>query len=126
MIRRLNTPTGLPTVGSKFAFGVLSLENNPIGTLDSYRFVKVNNNAIAEGDAAAGQVEEALKGRYGHNCEILKFGDGPQAEAALLAIENEIALGSSTPGVFHNTESAFSRGKLKHNTQPYTVYRSVL
>lgn len=126
---KLTTPSGITGLTSGFAIGSLGTENNPIGTADTYRFVKVDNNWIAEGTAttavpAPGQTSEAIAGRYNFVCELVKYADGATAQAAFDTIEGALAAGTSSPGLFLGTESAFSKGKVQKNTQPYGVYRT--
>ncbi|TAK82224.1 MAG: hypothetical protein EPO12_07075 [Aquabacterium sp.] len=122
----LNDPVTKPTaapLNTAYAFAPLSAENNPIGTSDAYRFVKLNNNYIADGVAGAGQTAEAQAGRYDYVYELVKYGASTATLGALNAIENALAAGQSSPGLFLTTESSFSRGGVRKNTNPYGVFK---
>jgi hypothetical protein len=100
------------------AFGILSLENNPIGG-QSYRFVKINNQFGADGVAGAAQTAEAIAGRYDFAYEAFKYCPGGTCSALMDAIDNGVAPGQSTPGVYLKAESRFTRNG--NNQSPMTT-----
>ncbi|MDI1257890.1 hypothetical protein [Aquabacterium sp.] len=106
-----NVRTCLNTAG--FAFGFLSAENNPIGTTDTYRFIKLSQAEFAEGAAGTSQTATAVKGAYDYVFESVLF--NPTGSAVLDLINASIKTGPTTPGVFLNINSAtpesnFTRG----------------
>lgn len=103
-----------------YAVGTLSLENNPIGTANGYRFVKVQGTTTAEGVAGSAQTAEAIAGRYDFVYETVKYCPAGVCDPLLNAVDTALPPGSSTPGVFLSSEQKFKRnGK---STQPYTLY----
>jgi hypothetical protein len=96
----LNTTTG-------FAFGVLSAENNPIGSSDTYRFVKISNVSMSGGlapTAGETQTATALAGDFDFVFESALF--NPQGNALLDAMNNGMLIGAPTAGLFLNGFSA--------------------
>lgn len=98
----------LNAVGT-YGAGVLSLENNPLGGSDTYRFVKVNNQYGSDGVAGAAQTAEAIAGRYDFVYELVKYCPGGVCVPVLDAIDSIIQPGASSPGLFLATESSFTR-----------------
>lgn len=96
--------------GTNFSAGVVSAENNPLGGADTYRFVKINNTHIADGVANSAQTAEALAGRYDFVYEAIKYCPGGTCPALLNAIDSVLPPGSSTPGLYLQTEARFNRG----------------
>jgi hypothetical protein len=95
---------------SGLAFGILSLENNPVGAVgQNFRFVKINNQHGADGVAGAAQTAEAIAGRYDFVYEAFKYCPGGTCSDLINAIDNGVAPGQSTPGVFLKTETRFTR-----------------
>lgn len=93
-----------------YAAGIVSLENNPIGGSDTYRFVKINGQWGSEGVAGSSQTAEASAGRYDFVYELVKYCPGGVCAPVLDAMDNIIQAGSSSPGLFLSTESRFWRG----------------
>jgi hypothetical protein len=99
----------LNTVGT-YGGGILSLENNPIGGSDTYRFVKINGQWGSEGVAGSSQTAESAAGRYDFVYELVKYCPGGVCVPVLDAMDNIIQAGSSSPGLFLSSESRFWRG----------------
>lgn len=105
----LNTTTG-------FAFGVLSAENNPIGSTDTYRFVKISNVSMTGGlSPAAGETQTAtaLTGDFDFVYEAALF--NPNNNALLNVMNEQMLVGAPTAGLFLNSlstapETACGRG----------------
>lgn len=105
----LNTTTG-------FAFGVLSAENNPIGSTDTYRFVKISNVSMTGGlSPAAGETQTttALNGDFDFVFEAALF--NPNNNALLNLMNEQMLVGAPTAGLFLNSlstapETACGRG----------------
>jgi hypothetical protein len=95
-------------LNSGLAFGILSLENNPIGG-QTYRFVKVNNQFGADGVAGAAQTAEAIAGRYDFTFEAFKYCPGGTCSDLINAIDGGVSPGQSSPGVYLKAESRFTR-----------------
>lgn len=94
-----------------YRFGVLSAENNPIGGSDSYRFVRVNEVAAAEGVAGSSQTATAIAGRYDFVYETVAYCPGGTCDPFIDAIAGVLPAGASTPGLFlTGVESKFGRG----------------
>jgi hypothetical protein len=110
----LNNTTG-------YKFGVLSAENNPLTGTDTFRFVRVNEVAAAEGvDANDTNTKTAIAGRYDFVMESVKFCPAGTCHPILDAISTEFGnLGASaTPGLFlTGVESKFGRNG--NNAAPY-------
>jgi hypothetical protein len=96
-----------------YALGMLSLENNPIGGSDTFRFVKLNGAWGSEGVANAGQTAEAIAGRYDYWYQTVQFCRGGSANCTpiLTALSGAVTPGSSSPGLFLLTESLYRRTK---------------
>jgi len=92
-----------------FAAGVLSMENNPIGT-DSYRFLKINGQSGSGGVAGDSQTAEAIAGRYDFVFESVKYCPAGVCVSVLDAIDTALLPGASTAGLFLAAEAKFSRG----------------
>ena len=103
-----------------FAFGVLSAENNPLGSSDTYRFVKINGMSMTAGVAGDSQTINAINGLYDFVYDAAIF--NPEFTDALRLLNSAIPKGATTPGVFLNgnsdtPESKFSRDN--NSTSPY-------
>ena len=103
-----------------YAVGLLSAENNPIGGSDTYKFAKLNGAWISEGVANSGQAAEAVAGRYDYVFQTVQFchGGASSCTPILTALSSAVPAGSSSPGLFLQTESNFTRAKA---TTPYTA-----
>jgi hypothetical protein len=101
-----------------YSFGSLSAENNPIGGADTYRFVKVNNVSTSGGVAGAAPTAEAIAGRYDFVYQTWKYCPAGTCATILDAIDDALAPGASSPGLFLGTETKFSRLNGKA-TAPY-------
>ncbi|MFN0184154.1 MAG: hypothetical protein ACKVQR_10095 [Aquabacterium sp.] len=112
-----NVRTCLNAAGT--AAGIISLENNPVGSSDTFRFVKLNGQYIADGVANAAQTGEAIAGRYDFVYETFKYCPGGTCVSVLDAIDNALAPGASTPGLFLKSESNFTRNG--NSNRPVTV-----
>jgi hypothetical protein len=96
--------------GTNYSGGVVSMENNPLGGADTYRFPKINGAFIADGVAASAQTAEAIAGRYDFVYEAIKYCPGGVCPPLLDAIDTVLPPGASTPGLFLKTEATFTRG----------------
>lgn len=99
---------------SGYKFGVLSLENNPLGGSDTYRFVRINEVAGAEGTGATDtNTRTAINGRYDFVYESAKFCPAGTCAPILDEITGVLGtmVGNSTPGLFlgFGVESSFGR-----------------
>lgn len=101
-----------------YSLGTLSAENNPIGGSDTYRFVKVNNVSTTAGVAGDSQTAEAIAGNYDFVYQTWKYCPGGTCASILDAIDNALAPGASSPGLFLGSESKFNR-LLGNATAPY-------
>jgi len=101
-----------------FRIGALSLENNPIGGADTYRFVKLNEVAATEGVAGASQTANAIAGRYDFVYELSAYCPAGTCADVINALNGAVAAGSSSPGLFlTNVESKFGRNG--NSASPY-------
>ncbi|HET8871802.1 MAG TPA: hypothetical protein VFM48_15265 [Aquabacterium sp.] len=99
----LNDATG-------YKFGALSLENNPVGGSDTYRFVRINEVAGSEGVAGASQTATALSGRYDYVYEMSAYCPAGVCADIISALQGSVAPGSSSPGIFlTGVETTFGR-----------------
>lgn len=96
-----------------YRFGLLSLENNPIGGADTYRFTKLNEVSATEGVALASQTANAITGRYDYVYELSAYCPQSVGSCAPIidAINAAVTVGSSSPGIFlgNGVESKFGR-----------------
>lgn len=94
-----------------FRFGGLSLENNPLGGSDTYRFVKLNEVAATEGVAGASQTTTAIAGRYDFVYELSAYCPGGTCADIIATINSAVTAGASSPGIFlgNGVESKFGR-----------------
>lgn len=105
----LNDTTG-------YKFGMLSAENNPLGGTDTFRFVKLNGVAAAQGASSTdSNTATALTGEYDFVYETsayCKEGTCPEVVQSILDnIDVALPAGSSTAGLFlTGVESKFGRG----------------
>jgi hypothetical protein len=95
------------------AVGTISLENNPIGGSDTYRFVKLNNQSGSEGVLGASQTGEAIAGRYDFVYQTYQYCPGGACSPILTALNTPTALpaGASTAGLYLASETNFKRAK---------------
>lgn len=101
-----------------YKFGVLSLENNPIGGADTYRFVRLNEVAASEGVAGASQTATAIAGRYDFVYELSAYCPAGTCAPVIDGIKSAVTAGSSSPGLFvTGVESRFGRGG--NSNKPY-------
>jgi hypothetical protein len=96
-----------------FAFGFLSAENNPVGSSNTYRLVKLNNSSTTAGVAGDAQTANALTGNYDYVFESVLF--NPSNNAVLNTINTNVKTGSGTPGVFLNVNSATPESNVTRN-----------
>lgn len=94
-----------------FRFGGLSLENNPLGGTDTYRFVKLNEVPATEGVTGASQTTTAINGRYDFVYELSAYCPGGACADIITAINGAVTAGASSPGIFlgNGVESTFGR-----------------
>ncbi len=104
------------------AFGMLSAEHNPLGTSDTYRFVKLNGQEFSEGVAGASQTAAAIAGKYDYVFESFLF--NPTANKVLDQINAQVKTGSGTPGVFLNINSATPESHFTRNDWSANPYAS--
>jgi hypothetical protein len=101
------------TAAGDFRVGALSLENNPIGGSDTYRFVKLNEVSGVEGvsfAAGASQTTTAIAGRYDYVYETSSYCPGGTCADIITAINGAVTAGTSSPGIFlTGVESRFGR-----------------
>jgi hypothetical protein len=112
----LNTTTG-------FAFGVLSAENNPIGSSDTYRFVKINGASMTGGlapTAGETQTTAAIAGDFDFVYDAALF--NPQGNALLDAMNNGLLVGAPTAGLFLNSFSASPESKCSRGGNSVNPY----
>ncbi|MDE2594106.1 MAG: hypothetical protein KGL57_07680 [Burkholderiales bacterium] len=110
----LNDATG-------YKFGALSLENNPIGGTDAYRFVRVNEVAAAEGTAGSSQTTTAIAGRYDYVYELSAYCPAGVCADIITALQGAVAPGTSSPGIFlTGVESTFGRNG--NSAAPYITH----
>lgn len=104
--------------GSGFRFGVISAENNPVGTANTWRFAKLDNVSMTEGTAEATNRLTAIEGTYKFTYEAVLHtnsnfvvddgaGSEPITGSEELAFMQAVALGLGTPG---SAGGASSRG----------------
>lgn len=105
-----NALNAVPATGTNFSAAWISLENNPMGTSSTYRFVKVNGEWGSEGVAGAAQTAQAIAGRYDLWFETFKYCPGGTCSPILNAIDNAVVFGAASPGVFRSTETGYTRG----------------
>lgn len=110
------------TAANSFAFGLLSAENNPIGTTDTYRIVKVQGASTTAGVAGDSQTANAVKGLYDYVYESALF--NPTGNAVLDLINANIKTGTGTPGVFLNINSATPESNFTRNGSSVNAYTS--
>jgi hypothetical protein len=96
--------------GTNYSGGVVSMENNPLGGADTYRFPKLNGVHIADGVAGSAQTAEAIAGRYDFVFEAIKYCPGGTCLALLDAIDTVLPVGASTAGLYLQSEARFNRG----------------
>lgn len=110
-----NAPNTAGTTG--YRFGILSLENNPLGGADTYRFVKLSGVAGAQGiDNKDSNTATALTGEYDFVYETTAYCKNGTCPSLLTAIQSNLSValptGSSTAGLFlgKGVETKFARG----------------
>lgn len=94
-----------------YRFGAVSLENNPVGTSDTWRFVRVQQVEATEGVAGASNTASALSGRYDDVFELQAHCANTKCEDLINnTIYNNVQPGQSSPGIFvTGVESTYSR-----------------
>lgn len=104
-----------------YRFGILSLENNPIGGADTYRFTKLNEVAATEGVAGASQTSTAIAGRYDFVYELSAYCPLGTCADIITAINGAVTVGSSSAGIFlgNGVESKFGRNG--NSAAPYAT-----
>lgn len=101
-----------------YKFGSLSMENNPIGGSDTYRFVRLNEVSASEGVALASQTATAIAGRYDYVFELSAYCPAGTCAPVIDGIKANVPAGSSSPGIFvTGVESKFGRGG--NSNKPY-------
>ncbi|MBI2732551.1 MAG: hypothetical protein HYX44_04350 [Aquabacterium sp.] len=106
------------TAADGYKFGILSLENNPLGGADTYRFVKLNEVAATEGVAGASQTATAIAGRYDFVYELSAYCPAGTCAPVIDGIKANVPAGTSSPGIFvTGVESKFGRGG--NSNKPY-------
>ncbi|MBI3383830.1 MAG: hypothetical protein HY019_17640 [Aquabacterium sp.] len=106
------------TLADGYKFGALSLENNPIGGADTYRFVRLNEVSATEGVAGASQTATAIAGRYDFVYELSAYCPAGTCAPVIDGIKSAVTAGSSSPGIFiTGVESKFGRGG--NSNKPY-------
>jgi hypothetical protein len=107
----VKTCVNATTAADGYRFGVISLENNPIGGADTYRFVKLNEVPGTEGVAGSTNTTSAISGRYDFVYELAAYCPGGTCADILTALGTSITAGASSPGIFlTGVESKFGRG----------------
>jgi hypothetical protein len=96
-----------------FAFGFLSAENNPVGSSNTYRLVKLNGSSTTEGAVNDSQTKNALTGNYDYVFESVLF--NPTNNKVLTAINTNVKTGSGTPGVFLNKNAPAPESNVTRN-----------
>jgi hypothetical protein len=110
-LNKQNIGSQTSTTPGTFAIGMLSAENNPVGSSDTYRLVKVNGASTTAGVAGDSQTANALKGAYDYVFESVVYDDGDAVGTNVLALINgAVRSGSGTPGVFLNSNSYDAAG----------------
>lgn len=106
------------TAADGYKFGSLSMENNPIGGTDTYRFVRLNEVAATEGVAGATQTATAIAGRYDYVYELSAYCPAGTCAPIIDGIKANVGAGASSPGIFvTGVESRFGRGG--NSNKPY-------
>jgi hypothetical protein len=106
--------TGLNSAG--YHIGVLSLENNPVGGSDTYRFLKLNGVSGSEGVAGASQTANAITGNYDFFFDLFKYCPAGVCNPILTTIETNIGPGASSAGIFTTAEAKATRGGVSTRT----------
>jgi hypothetical protein len=103
----MNTATG-------YAFGLLSMENNPIGGSDIHRLVKINGVSPTEGASATdSNTVEAIRGNYDFVYNTAMYCPGGACAPILTAVNAGVVAGNGSPGIFLTSEAKFLRGSNK-------------
>ena len=110
------------TSAGTFAIGLLSAENNPVGTSDTYRIVKLNGASTTAGTSTDSQTANAIKGTYDYVFESVVF--DPHGNAVLGLINSNVKTGAGTPGVFLNFNSATPESNYTRNGSSVNAYSS--
>lgn len=127
---QLNTGTGdvkkclnnTTTAANSFAVGILSAENNPVGTTDTYRLVKVQGASTTAGVSGDQQTANAIAGLYDFVYESVVF--NPTADPILDLINASVVVGPNTPGLFLNVNSATPESKFGRQGSSVNAYTS--
>jgi hypothetical protein len=118
----LNGGTAGSAPAGSYAVGILSAENNPVGTSDTYKLVKVQGASVSEGVAGASQTATAIKGQYDFVYESVIF--NPTGNAVLTYINDQIKTGTGTPGVFLNVNSLTPESNFSRNGSSVNAFTS--
>jgi len=110
------------TSAGTFAIGLLSAENNPVGTSDTYRIVKLNGASTTAGTSTDSQTANAIKGTYDYVFESVVF--DPHGNAVLGLINSNVKTGAGTPGVFLNINSATPESNYTRGGSSVNAYTS--
>lgn len=105
-----------------FAIGFLSAENNPIGTSDTYRFIKMNRIEMSEGITNATQTATAISGEYDFVFEASIF--NPNNNSLLSIINESFSAGAESPGVFLNIFSTTPESNFTRNGSATGIFTS--
>lgn len=114
-----------PIPTGTFAIGVLSAENNPIGSTDTYKLVKLNGASTTAGVANDSQTANAIKGNYDYVFESVVFDAGNTVGTKVLTLINtSVKTGAGTPGVFLNVNSSTPESNFTRNGNSVNAYTS--
>jgi hypothetical protein len=110
-----------------YAFGILSAENNPIGTTDTYKLVKVQGASVTAGVAGDSQTANAIKGAYDYVFESVLFKSNAASandKKVLDLINSNVKSGAGTPGVFLNVNAALPESNFTRSGNSLAPYSS--
>lgn len=115
-----------PIPAGTFAIGILSAENNPIGSSDTYKLVKLNGASTTAGVAGDSQTANAIKGIYDYVFESVVFDGGSSTVGTnvLNLINAGVKTGTGTPGVFLNVNSATPESNFTRGGSSVNAYSS--
>lgn len=115
-----------PVPAGTFAIGILSAENNPIGSSDTYKLVKLNGASTTAGVAGDSQTANAIKGIYDYVFESVVFdaGSSTVGTKVLNLINTGVKTGAGTPGVFLNVNSTTPESNFTRNGSSVNAYSS--
>jgi hypothetical protein len=110
-----------------YAIGMLSAENNPVGTSDTYRLVKVQGASVTGGVSGDAQTANAAKGLYDYVFESVLFKSNAASandKKVLDLINSDVKSGAGTPGVFLNINSAAPESNFTRSGNSLSPYSS--